>query len=409
MDDNEVVECASCYTPVSVDDVVHDTSISENMYCSDCFRICERCESIGSVDDNWHTVDQSNIWCESCTDHAAQWCDYCEEYTQYGTTYVSDRDYSFCEDCIGNAEYCEYCDEYNMDGCSCELDSSVVHDYSYRPDPVFHSTNKDDRLFFGIEIEVENGSRMGQEHKSNAAEYAQSHLEPIDLAYLKNDGSLSDGFEIVTHPMTHEFYMNEATELWDTLEYLRSTMKMRSWGTSTCGLHIHISRTGFKSGAHMHRFLNLVYSNEEFYSTLAGRESSRWAKFDDVQQAKPDGVDENGYRTYKSYRSYRDKIERGRNTDRYSAVNTQNLHTLEMRIFRGSIKSTTVRSAISLAHASVEYTRDLTVQDIVGGALNSTRFMEYIDAHAEMYPDLIMRLNNLMPTRHLLYNTAERG
>ena len=64
----------------------------------------------------------------------------------------------------------------------------------------------------------------------------------------------------------------------------------------------------------MHRFLNLVYSNEEFYSTLAGRESSRWAKFDDVQQAKPDGVDENGYRTYKSYRSYRDKIERGRNT-----------------------------------------------------------------------------------------------
>ena len=409
MDDNEMVECAVCYTEVSVDDVVHDTCVSENMYCSDCFRICERCEDICSINDNWHTVD-SEIWCETCTDHAAQWCDYCEEYTQSGTTYVSDRDYSFCEDCIGNANYCEYCDEYNMDSCDCEPDSSIVHDYSYRPDPVFHSTNKDDRLFFGIEIEVENGSRMGYEHKNNAAEYAQSHLEPIDLAYLKNDGSLSDGFEIVTHPMTHEFYMSEATELWDTLEYLSSIMKMRSWGTSTCGLHIHISRTGFKSGAHMHRFLNLVYSNEEFYSMMAGRESSRWAKFDDVMHVEWSGQSDNhGNRTYRSWRSYRDKIERGRNTDRYSAVNTQNAHTLEMRIFRGSIKSSTVKAAISLAHASVEYTRDLTVQDVVSGALNSARFMEYIDAHAEMYPDLIMRLNNLMPTRNLLYNTAERG
>jgi hypothetical protein len=278
----------------------------------------------------------------------------------------------------------------------------MIHDYSYRPDPIFHATTSDDRLFFGIEIEVENPQRMGWSNKVEAAEYAQAQLEPIDLAYLKSDGSLSDGFEIVTHPMTHDFYQNQASELWNTLEHLRTNYSMKSWGTSTCGLHIHISRTGFKGGAHMHRFLNLIYSNEEFYSLMAGRNSSRWAKFDDVLQSAWEGErDEFGSRNYKTWRSYRDKIEHGRRSDRYSAVNTQNAHTLEMRIFKGSIKSSRVKAMISLAHASVEFTRNLTVQDVVAGALNSETLMTYIDENASMYPDLVALLNVLVSERQV--------
>lgn len=314
---------------------------------------------------------------------------------------MQDRDGGYCENCISNAHYCDSCDEYWMDGCeNCEPDTNIVHDYSYRPDPIFHSTQADDRLFFGIEIEVENSKTLGWDNRNQAAEYAQSHLEPIDLAYLKNDGSLSDGFEIVTHPMTHEFYMSEASELWSTLEHLRS-MSMRSWSTSTCGLHIHISRAGFKGGAHMHRFLNLVYSNEEFYSLMAGRSSSRWAKFDDVESSSWTDTDAWGNRNYKTWRSYRQKIEHGRHTDRYSAVNTQNAHTLEMRIFKGSIKPSRVKAMISLAHASVEFTRNLTVQDVVAGALNSETLMTYIDANASMYPDLVALLDALVTERQV--------
>jgi hypothetical protein len=314
---------------------------------------------------------------------------------------VQDRDGGYCDDCIGNANYCENCDEYNMDGCDCEPDANIIHDYSYRPDPVFHGTTNDDRLFFGIEIEVENPARHGYGHKVEAAEYAQAHLEPIDLAYLKNDGSLSNGFEIVTHPMTHDFYMNEAPELWNTLEHLRTNMEMRSWSTQTCGLHIHISRTGFKGGAHMHRFLNLIYSNEEFYSMMAGRSSSRWAKFDDVEQSTWTDMDEWGNRNYKTWRSFREKIQYGRRSDRYSAVNTQNAHTLEMRIFKGSLKTSRIKAMISLAHASVEFTRNLTVQDVVAGALNSETLMTYIDANASMYPDLVALLDALVTERQV--------
>jgi hypothetical protein len=152
----------------------------------------------------------------------------------------------------------------------------------------------------------------------------------------------------------------------------------------------------------MHRFLNLVYANEEFYSMMAGRSSTRWAKFDDVTQSTWSGErDENGNRDYKTWRSYRSKIEHGRSSDRYSAVNTQNAHTLEMRIFKGTLKSSRVKALISLAHASVEYTRTLTVQDVVAGALNSDTLMTYIDENASMYPDLVALLNVLVTERQV--------
>jgi hypothetical protein len=215
----------------------------------------------------------------------------------------------------------------------------------------------------------------------------------MELAYLKNDGSLNCGFEIVTHPMSHDYYMNEADVLWDTLEELRTKYDMKSWATRTCGLHIHISRTGFNGGAHMHRFLNLVYSNQAFYELLAGRSSSQWSKFDDVDTAVPNGHDEAGYTQWKRVRSFKNKIDSGRNTDRYSAVNTQNRATLEMRIFKGTINSGKVKSQINLAHASVEYTRTLTVKDVRDGALKAEQFAQYIMAHADIYPELVARLD----------------
>jgi hypothetical protein len=229
-------------------------------------------------------------------------------------------------------------------------------------------------------------------------------LESVDLAYLKNDGSLENGFEIVTHPMSHDFFKNEASHLWEVLEDLRSKqgMRVKSWDTRTCGLHIHISRTGFNGGAHMHRFLNLVYSNPDFYSTLAGRTSDQWAKFTDIYQAEyrrnGDGErvwDGDGY-VIDRKRTFKHKLDTSRNSDRYSAVNTNNAATLEMRIFRGTVNSDTIKSQLDLAHASVEYTRTLTVQDVREGALSADNLMWYVFQHEELYPELSARLDKLV-------------
>ena len=389
-EDATEIECAVCGTTTDSDNA-YELSYGTQKVCGDCVRICERCEDVGTEHDAYCMVDNSELWCENCVERAAYWCESCEEYTTDSTVYIHDRGVYWCVPCAdSNGYYCEDCDNYYESGCDSCDNSRVIHDYSYRPDPIFHSTDKNERLFFGLEIEMETRDLQG------SSDYAYQ-LEGMELAYLKHDGSLSRGFELVTHPMSHSFLKNEAHDLFRVLTELRNTYKVASWGTSTCGVHIHISRTGFNGGPHMHRFLNLVYSNQAFYEALAGRSSTRWAKFDDVMQAKWNGArDEQGLRQYTQFRSFKDKIEHGRNSDRYSAVNTQNAHTLELRIFKGTTKPEALKSHIDLAHASVEYTRTMSVQQVRDGALSTNSFMNYIESHTDLYPELNERMARLI-------------
>jgi hypothetical protein len=402
VDDKATSECAVCSTDIDVDNVIHTEY--DSIVCDDCVQICQRCDTIGTIDDCFMTVDDET-WCEACADRRSYFCDSCEERNSYGTSYVSDRGEHWCEGCLNDTYWCDDCEEYNAEGCDrCSEDTDshgnrVIHDYSYRPDAIFHSTDKNERLFFGLEIEVE-----GWDSKSDSAMHAYQ-LESMDLAYLKNDGSLNNGFEIVTHPMSHDFFKNEASDFWSVIEDLRSKngVRVKSWDTRTCGLHIHISRTGFNGGAHMHRFLNLVYSNPDFYSTLAGRSSDQWAKFTDIYMREYKR-DENGERIWNedtgyditSKRTFMHKLQPDRNSDRYSAVNTNNRETLEMRIFRGTVNGETIKAQLDLAHASVEYTRNLTVQDVRNGNLSADRFMFYIIDNCELYPELHSRINKLI-------------
>ena len=394
------VLCVVCSTSVDADDIL--TTSYDDYVCNECVQICDRCDDVGSVNDDFHTVDSNDTWCEACTHRRAYWCDSCNEYNSSGATYIYDRSEHWCESCTDDTYFCEDCDNYYADGCDSCADNTddygnrVIHDYTYRPDAKFHSTDKNERLYFGIEVEVEDPRTL-----TESARYAH-RLEGMELAYLKHDGSLSCGYEIVTHPMSHDFFKNEASDLWDTLEHLRTFYKVKSWDTSTCGLHIHISRTGFNGGGHMHRFLNLIYSNQDFYQRLAGREESRWATFSDIMRNDVIRdeygnrvLDEHGDYQFITKRDIASKLQ-GYNTERYSAVNTRNRETLEIRIFKGTVNTNTIKSHIDLAHASVEYTRNLTVRDVREGALAWIKFADYILAHADLYPELYERVNRLV-------------
>ena len=385
------IECAVCSTGITPDDAY--TTESDDTVCSDCVRSCNRCGDVGTENDDWCIVD-SNTWCESCTERYGNWCEGCEEYTEDGTSYVADRDVYWCESCTCSAYFCNDCENYYDQGfCEECQDSRLIHDYNYRPDTIFHSTSNNERLYFGIEVEVEAGRSI-----SDASEYAHQ-LEGMEIAYLKSDGSLNCGFEIVTHPMSHDYYKNHVPELFTVIDTLRDTYGVKSWGTGTCGVHVHISRTGFNGGAHMHRFLNLVYSNQEFYETIAGRSSDRWAKFTDVDTPRGGWRGEGEDRVYQPVRSFARKLNTNRASDRYSAVNTNNDATLEMRIFRGSTRPHVIKSYIDLAHASVEYTRTMSIKEVANGALNPATFVEYIIDNEKIYPELVERINRLyLPT-----------
>ena len=374
--------CIACDTKLdSTDDSIFTTR-SGDAVCESCMVLCEACEDILSVDDDYNSVE-GQTWCETCTNNNAHWCDLCDSYFTGYTYGTDDSSEVMCERCYeNNTTYCEGCDATYLNGCEYnhdeDVDTRLVHDYSYRPDPIFRSSEDENtRLYFGIEVETEvRGGSYGD--RRYAAEYAV-RLEHDGLAYLKSDGSLECGFEIVSHPMTHSYFMKDANILWETISTLKSNYDMMAWGTKTCGLHVHISRAGFNGGSHQHRFLQLVYNNKDFYEVLAGRSSSHWAKFND--NINPDT----------GQKSFKHKFDR-HGSDRYSAVNTNNRNTLEMRIFRGSLNPRFIKSAIDLAHASVEFTKVMSVKEVRDGGLSCLNFRQYIESKPELYPSLIARI-----------------
>ena len=147
-----------------------------------------------------------------------------------------------------------------------------------------------------------------------------------------------------------------------------------------------------------------MYSNQEFYETLAGRSSEQWAKFSDIMvndyaRDRHGNIieDDHGFAMAVTKRTFKRKLGY-RGSDRYSAVNTNNSETLEMRIFRGSVNSETIKAQLDLAHASVEYTRTINANDVINGALTADSFMWYIFQHEELYPQLVSRIDRLIPT-----------
>lgn len=381
--DEDVVEQLICTYCNADTDAEHSVVASDiDRYCDDCAKICERCDFIGHQDDEFSVVDGMEVWCQSCIDRYTNFCDYhCEYFTGY-TYHAEDTTDTFCETCYNdNTSYCEECDASFINGCDTDHDESrLIHDYSYRPDLIFHQTDDNTRLYFGIEIETEH-KREDYGYRNSAAEYAH-RLENMDLAYLKSDGSLTCGFEIVTHPMSHDFLMTEADDLWQTIATLKSDYDMISWGTRTCGVHVHISRSGFNGGAHQHRFLQLVYNNQLFYEALAGRTSDRWASFHDIKD---------GY----GNKQFMRKLTHGRDSNRYSAINTINRDTLEMRIFKGTLNVGSLKSIVNLAHASVEFTRDVSVPQVRAGHLNWQNLVLYVKSKPELYSELIAKFDRV--------------
>ena len=296
---------------------------------------------------------------------------------------------TYCERCYeNNVHFCEDCEEtyWADDGHDCDGESEYVHNYSYKPSPFFFG---EDKFHLGFELEIE----LQRGNLQDVASMVHNSLGA--RAYMKEDGSLNNGLEIVTHPHTLEAYKLFP---WDVLKQLKS-YRCRSWNTDTCGLHVHVSRKGFghtydrekfdsrtsylsavqlSRQAHEFRFMKLIYDNERQITRLAGR-TTHYASFDDKGNISS---------KVKQYHQ---------SNGRYSAVNCENENTLEIRVFRGSLRKERVLSALELVHACVEYTRDLKVNG-KDKNLSWLKFTGFVSANVETYPNLALIMNETFST-----------
>lgn len=392
-DNNSLVTCIACSTEYDKDDGY--MTDSADYVCSDCYQACDHCDYASTIDDDWYGVGDSQ-WCQGCWENNSAHCEGCDntyDTDRVGFAYVRDHG-QWCEYCRDNsAYYCDECDEYyngnESSDCPACVDDSTgrIHQYSHKPNPIFHGKDRNN-LFMGFELEMSLGRPDHTTFNEAISKVAQ--LETDGVCYLKSDSSIEDmGFELVTHPHTLASY-EQATPLWNYIEDLRANYNARSWDKSSCGLHVHVSRTAFKSGAHTHRFLTLIYKNPQEMMKLAGRKNNRYAKFGDVY--KPD---EWGIPRF----DIRDKIHgRSGYTERFAAVNTNNDYTLELRFFKGTMAKAGVMSALELTHAATEYTRDLSLSDVKLGMLSWEWFADWVATNNGIYPNLYLKMSKIATT-----------
>ncbi len=284
------------------------------------------------------------FYCLDCFEDETVVCDECGERIYTGDA-VTDSDNTLCRDCFNeNYYYCEECgciihsdNAYYMDNdefeeypycysCYTRLKKDKgIHDYSYKPDPIFYGKGK---MTMGIELEVDCGG-FDDDNAKEVLEIANTNGE--NRLYIKSDGSLDSGFELVSHPMTLDYHENEMP--WDRIMKKLIHMGYKSHQAGTCGLHCHVSRTALGEGfeereAAIGRILYFVEHHwDEIlrFSRRTAEQMDRWA----ARYA-------NNSKPKKLY----DDIKKGY-CSRYRAVNILNYSTIEFRMFRGTLKYNT--------------------------------------------------------------------
>lgn len=312
--------------------------MEEKIYCSHCGAIIDT--------DDYQELD-GQIVCSDCIENYTTTCDRCGaiiwDSDAYGDDYTSlcrhcyENYYTRCAECdalIHNDDAYEYGSEYYCSECYHDIrdrDSSI-HEYNYKPGPIFYG---DGNRYFGIELEID-GAGKDDEYAEELLDIANADGTYI---YIKSDGSLDDGMELVSHPMTLDYHKDY---YWSDIMRKAVSLGYRSHQTSTCGLHIHINRTAFSDNREeqdevISRILYFVehHWNEMLkFSRRSEYTMNRWAA---------------RYGYEHTPKAIMDKAKKG-NNGRYAAVNLCNYHTVEFRMFRGTLKYNTFIAAIELVN-----------------------------------------------------------
>ena len=303
-----------------------------NHICQSCvddsYYSCDDCGTIHHTDTTT-TIHNGNQVCESCRDDYF-WCDSCNDYYHVDDMHSHEDGDMVCSNCIESMYSCPECGHYSeydhSDGHCCnncgyeEYNSEDEYDgmilpYDAKPSLDFIGESSKLNPFIGFEIEVE--ARQGDRY--SIAEHCYNEFEKC---FLKNDGSLSDGFEVVSHPKTiDEHYKCNYKEAMKEAARIGA----RSHDTSTCGLHFHFDKKHMSEG-HKVRFGMFFSLCQTQLITLARRSSERWCQYKETGLA---------WDQYKE-------------SERYEAVNWTNDDTVEVRIFKGTLKYETFMASMEL-------------------------------------------------------------
>jgi hypothetical protein len=395
-EDSETVQCQYCDQQVTETEVV---VVQDDVWCTNCFEnhgtMCDRCEE--NVDsDCTYTVDEYRTWCQTCVDRRAWSCDNCGDLnSEYATSYEVDGHESWCDDCVNTyCSWCEECEVWTTTECEAEHDDGYsyrgphIETYSYKPVWTFNRAAGEPagvsgRPYFGVELETEAGSNAT---KQAGADLWHETFGDDDRLILKEDGSISRGFEIVSHP--HSLNAWRGFDAFD--QYLDGLWKLgfSAYGQSTVGLHVHVNKASFDSTNHRAKFNALIAMHkQDWVENIAWRETG----YADFNTSRPhQGWYENI--TLK-------QIVNGK-TSHTAAVNWSNDKTTEIRIFRPALALSRVVGCVESVAATQAFARVVTARDLITwNSEPGSTFEHLLDFASGEYPEFV-RQARMTPAEH---------
>lgn len=366
-------------------------TLSRGPICEDCLAVCPDCDRQFNLMSGYNHADRGDgdgPRCNRCTREHYYVCTDCEEWEHVDRVQSNPWGSSICQTCYeDNYGDCDDCGEYinihNYHECQRPY-SDVIRSYSDKPEAIFHHlqgefdnapiiTQESPNVirkyrkiaYMGVECEVELPNRNHSDFREGAELFRDS-----EVIYLKEDGSINYGFEIVTHPMTLGWAMEHFD--WSLFTKLQD-LGFEAWTESSVGIHIHVSRDGFASDFHQVKFVHFITRNEGFLTWLVGRGSGQYSRFDrrhlrGLTKARLKGRD---------------------STDRYMAVNLNNHATIEVRMFQSSLKPERIKMNLQLIDAIVKYTEALPTSEILhNDGFSPDSFINFIQRYPNGYPNL---------------------
>ena len=353
MNDSELRTCTHCGCTIEPGDDCFE--YDGKQYCSDCFcdlfTTCEDCGSIIPWDEATGINDNSYYVCSDCLDDYTR-CDHCGDYYESRRIWASDHMRSICNYCSDEYYICDNCgdivhrddviwseDDDNAYCCDACVPESHIHSYSYKPhwDKLRTDDDTEQARFYGVELEIDQGSCQ--------QDCAKELLDASEDIILKHDGSLgSNGIEIVSHPCTLLYHLNGMG--WDSITTTARKYSYKSHDAGTCGLHVHIGR-GELAPDTPDKLIVLTDRLWNHLVTFSRREQHQlndWARKPDSDVTENDTPDE-----------LQDKLSKVKSKGRYQAINLRNYSTVEIRIFRGTLKTSTLYATLQLVDCLCEF------------------------------------------------------
>ena len=353
---NEELYCQECGVRLAGESV---HIFEETVMCDHCFQrlttVCDCCsERIWRSDAEG---DSDTTLCTYCYENRYVTCGNCGGLVHLDDVhYVDCSDYPYCEDCYDN------------------LQNRTIKEYHYKPEPIFYGSGN---LFMGVELEIDDGGEVESyaEEIMNVGNAKNAHI------YCKHDGSLDNGVELVSQPMTMEYHMQEMN--WQGVLRKAVSLGYSSHNTSTCGLHVHCSRAAFGKDYEEQEPVigRIIYFVEKNWCELVkfsrrtSRSLNRWA-------ARYATISETAKETYEKAKS--------KCTGRYVAVNLENYSTIEFRMFRGTLRYQTFMATLQLVHEIC--TLAIKTTDYEMEQLSWSEFVSGIDQKEK--PELIAYLKS---------------